>query len=120
MKGYLIVILFLVGCDQVGISEDDVKKYPEINEFILSNKDFKGSHDMDLGKLHFSYQPKFTDSPIEKMDSIAEARAWEIKKESNYRRIFLKEIKSYLADMAIDSLYVEFKPSENRLYFKWH
>lgn len=120
MKSYLIVILFLVGCDQVGVSEDDVKKYPEINAFILSNEDFKGSHDMDLAKLRFSYQPKFIDAPIEKIDSIAKARDWEIKKESGYRRIFLKEIKSYPADTGLDSLYVEFKPTENRLYFKWH
>jgi hypothetical protein len=120
MKNYLIVILFLAGCDQVGVSEEDIKKYPEINVFVLSNRDFKGSHDMDLGKLHFSYQPKFTNAPIEKMDSIAEAGNWVIKKESNYRRVFLKEIKSYPADIGLDSLYVEFKPSENRLYFKWH
>ncbi len=75
---------------------------------------------MDLGKLNFSYQPNFTNSPIEKMDSIAIAGNWKIKKHSNLRRVFTKEINSYPADTGLDSLYVEFNPFENRLYFKWH
>lgn len=120
MKNYLIIILFLVGCDQVGVNEEDVKKYPDIAAFVLSNRDFKGSHDMDMGKLYFSYQPIFPEPPIKKMDSVAINGNWEIKKHSEFRRLYLKEIKSYPADTGLDSLFVEFKPKENKLFFKWH
>ena len=120
MKNYLIFVLLLVGCDQVDVSEKDIKKYPDIVPFVLKNQNFKGSHDMDLGWLHFSYQPETTNDLMIAMDSIAVKSGWEVRDESKSKRIYLKKIESYSADRGLDTLFVEYRSNENRLYFKWH
>lgn len=119
MKNYILLTLLLVGCDQVATSEKDMQKYPDILPFILENRNFEAFHNTDLGWLHFSYEP-MAGNALETTDSIADAEGWEILKESGLKRIYLKKIKSYPADNALDTLYVEIEPSKNRLYFKWH
>jgi hypothetical protein len=121
MKRYLFILLLLVSCDKVDIKEEDMQKYPEVLPFILDNNEFEGSHDVDLGWLHFSYTPKKTNqNPVNIMDSIASEESWKVIKVSSAERVYIKEIKSYPADTTIDSLIVKFDPSHYRLQFELH
>lgn len=121
MRKIILIFCFLISCNErLETSYEDMKKYPEVLPFILSNKDFRGEHILDREWLHFSYKPKPSEDIIFKLDSIATKEKWEIKEITNLRRVYLKEIKSYPADEGLDTLFVEFVPKDNLLQFKWH
>ncbi|WP_285060212.1 hypothetical protein [Pedobacter ginsengisoli] len=119
MKTWICICVMLVGCDQLNTTESDLKKYPEIQPFILGHKEFEASHDIDLGLLKFSYKlNKFYSSPIITLDSIAVHHKWTISLLSENERIYSKRIKSYPVDNEADSLYLKFDSDENRLFFE--
>jgi len=119
MKKWICICLILAGCDRINIREDDLRKYPEIQPFILAHEKFEGSHDIDLGKLKFSYElNKPYTAPFVTLDSIAARHNWIIKSPADDERIYEKKIKSYPANNEADSLYLKFDSDENRLFFE--
>jgi hypothetical protein len=123
LKKYFFLWLLLIslgGCDKdkVKVTEQDMKKYPELRPFILSSTNFEGLHDIDLSQITFSYEVKIT-NPIDTIDAIALSRNWSITKKSDSERLYLKMIKDYPADDQTDSLSVVYAPAQNRLTFRW-
>ncbi len=118
---FLILIIILSSClERLSVSEDDMKKYPEVLPFLLERKDLEGEHFLDQGWLHFSYIPTRSNDVIRVLDSIAISENWKIEKTSDLERVYLKEIKSYPSDTGLDSLIVSYSTKNNRLIFKWH
>lgn len=122
MRFYIIIlILLLFSCDTVSVNSEDVKKYSEIKPFVLNDRDFQGTHDLDLGILEFSYIIDTANAyALNKIDSVAINNEWNVNKISTYKRNYVKNIKAYPADNEQDTLYFEYDKTRNRLNFKWY
>ncbi|WP_285060205.1 hypothetical protein [Pedobacter ginsengisoli] len=119
MKKWIYIWVVLVGCDQLKVTEDNLKNYPEIQPFILGHKEFEGSHDIDLGSLWFSYKlNKPYTAPFVTLDSIAARHNWIIKSPADDERIYIKKIKSYPANNEADTLHLKFNSKSDQLIFE--
>lgn len=124
MKFLNIILIFLfIGCvEKSNYSVSDFERHPEIKVFLIDTIDFRATHYFDRAWLHFSYKSRNISiyKTVDSIDCIAKINNWQIEKISDNKRIYLKFIKSYPADNAVDTLYFNYDKNSNTCNFKWH
>ncbi len=118
---YLLVFFVIIffGCNEhMDANIEDVKKAPEMIPFIISSKEFKGTHVLDTEELYFSYDaPGPTKRISDTLDYIAKTNGWKIVLSEEVKKIYSKKIVSFPADTAnYDTLSIEIK-TNNKLEF---
>lgn len=94
-------LLFIIGIfwscnDYEDLKKEDVLKYSWLKPFIFSNKEFEGSHNLDLGIMEFQYE--YLDSYqdfIEDINDVIIDDGWEQVSHGNNYRIIKKKIEIY-------------------------
>jgi len=123
----ICTLIFLVAIsssclDNVSLKETDLKKYPWLDPFIsqCGNSEFKGSSNIDLGTMIFSYKISHDNSNdlIIRLDSIANTEEWVIFKESELSRKYSKSVSKDEKDGGAIILKVEIDTVNNRLLFE--
>lgn len=123
---YLVILLVLItiACERNDIEKSELDKHKEMSPFLISSKEYKGTHYIDYGWVHFEYSyknvPLKNQNILGVIDSIANRNKWSILAMNPSNRIYIKMIHSYPADTTMDTLYVDKKSSSKKLKFRWH
>lgn len=93
----IIVLVALFSCgDNVKMKESDLYKYPWIIPFVkdLSNLEFSGTHNIDLGTIILEYNCSNIDyrDVFEKFDYVSDSCQWIVLSKTKYGRIFSKTV----------------------------
>jgi len=100
--------------------ETDLQKYPWITSFLVEDiNDFKGTHNIDIGTMQFSYTVSKgnKDSILTKMDSIAQNESWKLVGSSVKGREYSKAINQYPANAEQVIIKIEIDTIEKRIHF---
>jgi hypothetical protein len=119
----LYSLVLLLSCsDNVTLKEKDLEKYSWLTPFVneCNYMDFKGKHNIDLGKMEFEYNisGEKWNYILPKFDSIANNEKWETIIKTKRKRKFSKFISE---ETKIDSLLImsiEVNLTQDKLFFK--
>jgi hypothetical protein len=119
----LVLISFYLGCGDIRIpKEDDLKKYPWINNFAPGRIDFKGiEHNLDTGTFSFSFKSSYSLYDFFKsVDEYAAINKWLITDKSLYSRTYKKKSNAYPADEGFENVLLTFNPRNKVIIFYNH
>ncbi len=124
MRNYILlfigVITFYSCSDNVGMKETDLKKYPWLTSFLISEiKDFEGTHNIDIGTMRFSYAIpiKSKNGILVKIDSVAKNENWSLISSSVIGKEYSKMLNQLQADTEQTFVKIEIDTIENRIRF---
>ena len=115
---FISLISILLACsDNIPLKRSDLDKYPWLVPFLVGNNatEIKGSHNIDLGTLEFSYELPV--NALLKIDSIAKAENWETIKKEELKREYSKLISEELKDGGHVLMKIEIDSKQNRILF---
>jgi hypothetical protein len=117
----LILFVFISSCGNKNFTSADLKNNPEMMPFVLPNTNFISEHDLDLGKLEFSYSPKSnTDSVLAVIKNNALKNHWSLINSDFEFLKFTKNVQSFLADNQKDTVEVYYSSKQKIVSVKWN
>jgi hypothetical protein len=119
-KSFVLLIILCFSCNEsVQLKQEDVIKYDWLRPFVIEiNNGFEGTHNIDNGILNFNYNVKDSNEIILKLDNVSLIEKWKINIVNDSTRIFTKDILIYGETLKRTNILVNFKRSENKLYFE--
>lgn len=120
MRKIAIILTFIISaCGNKNFTSEDLKNNSEVLPFVLLNDDLNGEHDLDLGKLTFSYTPKSNSgSVLNEISSKALKNNWSVVDSGKDFIKFEKKIESFPADNQTTSVLVHY--SNNIVQVTWN
>lgn len=118
-KSFVLLIILCFSCNNnVQLKKEDVIKYDWLRPFVIEiNNKFEGTHNIDNGILKFKYSVKDSKEIILKLDNVSLVEKWKINMVNDSTRIFTKELLIYGETLKKTNILVNFRRSENKLYF---
>lgn len=119
----IVIIVFTcitLSCtENILTSENEVKKYPWLENFILDEiEDFYGTHNYDNGVLSFSYtynEPN--DSVLLFMDSVAKIEKWDFIKSTNFSRVYSKVLQQFPLDTTNTFMEIKIDTTVRKIHY---